>query len=118
MTDKPLHVRVAEALGWRDLTLWLPSKDLWTGRHPLGMEAEVPHYDTSWEATGPLIEKYGIALVREEMFGKTWWEAYAGLHLGCDGAEWSMRADGECDTALQAVCNLILSLAEAGRLPK
>ena len=117
MTEKPLHVQVAEALGWLDIT-YFPGPGnhagVWKG-YPAGLEdggwAPIPRYDTDWNATGPLIEKYGV------------W-----LHP-CDCGEpkehhWTANSEldafesdgGDGKTPLIAVCNLILALKESGKL--
>jgi len=72
MTEKPLHVQVAEALGWTGCNQsgfdwWGDSQD--TPSSPRGY-AKIPSYDTDWSATGPLIEKYGIAFVQN--FDESW----------------------------------------------
>ena len=88
-TEKPLHVRVAEALGLvvKDESRWcsgqcialvtiggdLPTvregrhhHERWLyERHDWEGDSEwypVPRYDEDWSVTGPLIEKYGIDL--------------------------------------------------------
>jgi hypothetical protein len=123
--EKPLHVKVAEALGW---TLAFDSayEHGWFARPPansgfrFGEEDTpnscyfIPRYDLDWSATGPLIEKYGIATARYQA-GADWW-----------ASRWS-RADirdpippvkGIGPTPLIAVCNLLLALSAAGKLPK
>lgn len=112
-TEKPLHVRVAEALGWSRC----PSDDMW---HPPGttcgewtnghccegamFDGAVPRYDTDWSATGPLIERYQISIVSDGSAVRCW-------STDVGAAPLSFGA-----TPLAAVCNLILALAEAGRL--
>jgi hypothetical protein len=128
--DKPLHVRVAEALGCKPYRA-TPGPDSWRcgcqqsptalnfKPHGWGDTEYIARYDTDWSATGPLVEKYGIEVV-------TMWPGDAGQ----DGFCWSAQtgadarspdpkasaryADGS--TPLIAVCNLILKLAEAGKL--
>lgn len=107
MTEKPLHVQVAEALGWEpwDHKLLGPRWRRPGSAHP---EKAVPRYDTDWSATGPLIEKHMII----PRFGSgTWWAE----------ADWPtyqkhIRWTGEGETPLIALCHLILSLKEAGKL--
>jgi hypothetical protein len=111
---KPLHVRVAEALGWVVYDqggLMLPAGRGTLGHAPgaaiVGHPVQIPWFDTDWSATGPLIEKYGI-MITPGVPGFSSWEAYVKVDVRSDGT------DG--GTPLEAVCNLILALAEAGKL--
>lgn len=132
--EKPLHVRVAEALGCRlaiynlgDRTTYecgcAPERagDLTNcRRYPHGQDAitddgerygssMLPLYDTDWAATGPLIERFKLDV----------W-----CSLGGDPRNpWASRADfapGEPEmrgsTPLVAVCWLIVALAQDGKL--
>ena len=120
--QKPLHVRVAEALKWTDCRLkgefaadeWAES-NLWEGA-PHGSLFRlwpsrfwpIPRYDIDWAAMGPLIEKYVYRLERTD-----WgWHAEP---KDWDGEEGSC---GDGSVALIAVCNLILALKEAGKLDR
>ena len=120
MTEKPLHVRVAEALGddfgpcdWAfycdaegNLVCSECGAAIRTpeaGRH----ERAIRRYDTDWSATGPLIEKYQVGLEEPENGGM--WTAYYRIR-----EDETMHAYGP--TVLMAVCNLILALKEAGKL--
>jgi hypothetical protein len=90
----------------------------------VGRLARVPFYDQRWSATGPLIERYGIALVR---CANNDWLALASLSYAYDHP----NVDGEllycidvygvqgerAPTPLVAACRLILVLAKAGKLP-
>lgn len=119
--DKPLHVQVAEALGWEGPFYKRPlggvdgNPVLWFGTPPDPMPPwavgpwtrMVPLFDTDWASTGRLIEKYGFWI----------------RHLDGEVAEWdAFRNDdlpdprGTGSTPLIAVCRLILRLAEAGKL--
>ena len=121
-TEKPLHVRVGEALGWTDVA---PCGDImatwasgWDGCPPgtvhiIGMGKarwKIPRFDDElgggWSATGPLIEKYGIGLYPEPYGG---WTARRNF---IDGAYMILRED----RPLAAVCGLIIQLARAGTL--
>lgn len=142
MTEKPrelpLHVKVAEVLGWSGVEEKLEwngcvrkARDgsgeweqdvnpVWRGAPATGAPAwygdMVPRYDTDWSATGPLIEKYRICIE-------------AGLHGGHHSKPWSAWLnrhspairdyDGEAadgPTPLIAVCRLLLALHEGGKL--
>jgi hypothetical protein len=135
MTDLPLHVRVASALGWTEL-LHVPIEGLeqhdhWTGKPPAGSisiariitgidrekrlvvtAATVPRYDTDWAATGPLIERLRICLLRPffakrpEPEGWTW----LAQPVAAEGSEvWATDAK-----PLMAVCLVILKMKEDG----
>lgn len=123
---KPLHVRVAEALGahchytkptdpcgacgnegphggW-EVTGWGHGADF----DPIAFDNDVPRYDTDWSATGPLIEKYGISLTGPPPSEPgSQWVAYV---------EDDHEAQSGNRSPLIAVCNLILALKGAGKL--
>jgi len=134
MDEKPLHVRVAEVLGWSDLKAmelvpsgiaqwWGKPPDDWVRQNGLfvgDIDREgrrvtltpnyglVPRYDTDWSATGPLIVLYGIDLYRREKGTRTpYWRA-----ILCGDASDS----GDDDEPLVAVCRAIIAAAEQGRL--
>jgi hypothetical protein len=117
--DKPLHVRVAAALGCKmslkphaaaafDPTL----EGYWECECPFGEGNYFtrPHgccglgifdYSTDWSETGPLIELYSISLAYTP---ERWWAVNPNIR------------SQEGPTPLIAVCNLILALKETGRL--
>lgn len=132
MSEKPLHVRVAEALGWTwkhspsGNCRWLcpPTKDNRFCIEPdTYLDAAedaltcsdglryVPRYDTDWSATGPLIGRYAITLTAPHVPGDPWLSLSFGNTVGYGG-----EVEAEGDTALRAVCNLILALHAAGKL--
>jgi hypothetical protein len=118
--DKPLHVRVAEVLGfghvglcsWGDWHFTLGSGALFRpdftdlskacaweeldGPRCEHGERYIPRFDTSWSATGPLIERFGINLA---FLNDNAWEASR------------YNGDDPCEgrTPLLAVCNLIVA---------
>ena len=115
MTDeRPLHVRVAAALGWTYLS---PGEVGWEGEPPawderakiprrLDQHIGVPDYDTEWSATGPLIERLGIRLGRDPGMREPW----DASRLVADAYTSSGR------TALEAVCHFLLELDAVGEL--
>lgn len=130
MSEKPLQVRVVEALGHKVRRLGpctsciqmptdggeLPSHverphyhwEMWQEfewEAPDGIWVAVPNYPEAWSATGPLIEKHEIYLNPDSAAPELWW-------AGCDRT--GLKAHG--DAPLIAVCNLILRLAEGGKL--
>jgi hypothetical protein len=127
--DKPLHVRVAEALGCTPREIPYrkePKRSWWT----CGCELQ-PHnnnddgpaddclkeYDTDWSATGPLIEKYRIELEWERPITPARdfvWTASWGQQIGHLTPVIYSASD---TTPLIAVCNLLLALHAAGKLP-
>lgn len=106
--EKPLRVRVAEALGWTNI-VHDPAYGTWTGDHPEGIRVRVPYYDTSWFETGPLIEKYGIKIEYLHPPALHSWHAWFNEtgHLGDHAFD---------STPLKAVCSLILLLKSKGKL--
>lgn len=112
VSEKPLHVRVAQAMGWNDCE----QTDTWRGTPPRWMligrllrcDFPVPHYDTDWSATGPLIEKYRLCIVPNNR--DALWQAQTG---NIDGTGLLI---GEGPSPLIAACDLILALKEAGKL--
>lgn len=129
ITEKPLHVRVAEALGWTYLG---PSEveGGWEGEPPSGHPLDktprrldqhigVLRYDTDWSATGPLIERFGIGIYRPDEFCPdrefAWVAVWGGVHGWDDGAVCADEQEGAA-TPLEAVCRLILAMAAAGKL--
>lgn len=83
MSEKPLHVQVAEALGWTE-TFGYPKR-----------------FDTDWAVTGPLIERFRLSL-RPLDDGGYMAEHYRGGVL-------IVARPG--DTPCLAVCWLLLALA-------
>lgn len=121
--QEPLNVRVARALGWAEFDppseADPPRARYWIGRNPSGAIFRVPEYYIDWSATGPLVEKYGIGLVRyTQSVGTGEWMAF----LNAGGWISECAVDIECHhsefgpTPLTAVCNLLLKMGEAGRL--
>jgi hypothetical protein len=118
--EKPLHVQVAEALGWTDISDYdpifgnrgLPPKhlrtpwgyvDLLSGKPIRDMDiCNVPRYDTDWSAGGPLFDKYVL---------------FAHHHP----SGWTVVAHDPSFAAqdpaglLSATCHLILALKQAGK---
>jgi hypothetical protein len=115
VTEKPLHVRVAEALGEpcsysAAIGCWVYTRTRERDHAVLlgHTGCPVPRYDTDREVTGPLIEKYGIFL-RQHYPTRIWFASPSNPKPG--GAD---TEDGP--TPLIAVCNLILALKAAGKL--
>lgn len=131
--ERPLHVRVAAALNLfavnahdflRKQEVASPPPytsyrcvqcDGYWG-HPEDVPETCPctawpvRYDQDWAATGPLIEKFNLTLIWD-----LGWCAFTEVdttigEFTCNG-KW---AKGE--TPLEAVCNLLLILKEAGKL--
>jgi hypothetical protein len=127
--EKPLHVRVAEVLGielcqclkddvGRSIhgTCW--NNTGFEGLHERGTcwscnKTEfVRRYDTDWSATGPLIEKFMIRVVPSE-HRSGWWAYWFDRDSGHDLDD---GASIPHNTALFAVCSLLLAMAKAGKL--
>jgi hypothetical protein len=117
--EPPLHVRVAEALGWtllppddsRDTEcggteFWRPPGTSVSYCNACRPEMAPPRYDTDWAATGPWIEKYGISLLTGgSTAGKLTWTAHN-----------QHASELHHPAPLIAVCNLLLALKEADKL--
>jgi hypothetical protein len=113
MSEKPLHVRVAEALGgnpfWSTRRQW-ECKCGDECEHTDPVSEELYAYDTDWAATGPLIERLGIGIYAEvDPIGRTWVATPAEHEHGEAHHQFG-------PTPLVAVCNLLLALKEAGKL--
>lgn len=134
MTDLPLHVQTAEAIGWRPMRTvpgappwteegWVPNEGRYYGNPPLGdpghniaLNACVPRYDEDWAATGPLIAGHHIHLGEERTLAEsvvTWGQWVACVWESDEEKDYLV---GYGPAPLIAVCNLILKLAEEGKL--
>ena len=106
MEKRPLHVRVAEALGWTALEQRNGMDPYsWVGWHApmeVGTREHVLDYEHDWSATGPLIEKYATS-TQKYMDGT--WTVWAG--------ENTCSSD---NSTLVAMCYVILSLKAQGKL--
>jgi hypothetical protein len=124
-SEKPLHIQVAEALGWtKPYNVNGFNKHTWAATPPKGWVCwyepayhgpdgsfVVPDYTLDWDATGPLIEKYEIEI------GKEWQEKP--LWTACINSENGLTFEdgvGYGTSPLLAVCELILQLRAAGKL--
>ena len=120
MSIKPLRVEVAEAIGWQGCRQEpVYSEHCWTGVRPEhvgtqhgALHQTIPHYDTDWSATGPLIEKYKIMLCPvlwsepgKPPLPKPHWHAAVPNDLNWDDFE-----------PLRAVCGVLLLMGKAGLL--
>lgn len=129
---EPLHVKVAEALGARNVRYDIGASavdedERWFAEWPEGCSLPpecrsldpnddisslyydaIPRYDTDWSALGPVIERYSINL---EANGDGTW----GAHTYPGGTS---IFDESGPTPLLAACSLILSLSAAGKLDK
>lgn len=135
--DLPLHVRVAEALGWTWKLTWNqgarffcpPTYDRIHDIHPENYKDAdgpvpqatdayryVPRYDTDWSATGPLIERLEILIAKKPGDESEGWMAMAGVTWDGHPYVSEHAEDHWGETPLQAVCYLILELHKAGKL--
>lgn len=115
---KPLHVRVAEALGCKPQEYsQISGRHGWACHCPGANRGEahgdfvaIDRYDTDWGATGPLIEKYAIGFETDYGHHIDFWIARRSNYP--ERGETEKRGP----TPLIAVCNLLLALKEAGKL--
>lgn len=63
--ERPLHVKVAEALGWTACHQRHPGGDTWCGWRAgaINLPDDIPRYDTDWAATGPIIADSPLSIV-------------------------------------------------------
>jgi hypothetical protein len=98
MNARPLHVLVAEKLGWRDITNLgprqfggpghTPGEDLWMGREPDALDIEgfapIPPFGQNswhgWACTGPLMEKMKMFKIGPSYPSPRW---YARFRCAC-----------------------------------
>ena len=133
MTDVlPLNGRVARALGCRpeaatalsvygkdsELVDWFCTCD----NQEHGDGASLYDYTLDWAATGPLIEEYGFAIAPA---GAGRWVVVNDQVIvipadneGCYGADTYFDDYAFGATPCEAVCNLIVALAAAGKLER
>lgn len=111
--SNPLHVQVAQALGWTDLrqNQGLDGKQNWIGVEPHGgLNLVVPRYDTSWCSTGVLLERFNLSVARSVLLNEektpSKWVAMAG------------KVIEHCDSPCEAISRLIVRLSKEGKLPK
>lgn len=105
--EKPIHVRVAEALGCKPEPMgagdWFCSCEDRGHTNPDAAGEgwlQVAAYDTDWSATGPIIERYEITVAHDS---EGWMaEQHPFVSKGT--------------TPLLAVCHLLIALGEAGKL--
>lgn len=131
---KPLHVRVAEALGWTECYEIPAAGDHpggWYGKWPPGPHGGtartftvVPLFDTDWRDGGPLFEKYASRMEVTPPRTEPARYSQEDGHLVCDAisfAQWvevsgpddheTIRPeDGYGATILEATCELVLRL--------
>lgn len=146
MTEKPLHVQVAEALGWSDVVHFGYAESVispaWGGVRPLGTEKPVgiseidtlhllrggparntiPRYDTDWGATGPLIGRFGLVVGPNFALNQTINDTRGPWKAGWTGGGYDpihledWNYTRLGETPTVAICNLVLALKEAGKL--
>lgn len=132
MEEKPLHVKVATALGCRvaleggTYFCRCPKRQHSSYRDdggPINHDAvTISGYDTDWSATGPLLEQYGLSVFRPDEFNPDredgpWLAGAGGVH-GWDDSSVLTDYQSVGKTPLLAVCHLILTLHAAGKLER
>jgi hypothetical protein len=128
--QKPLRVKVAEALGCKpvrvDAPHWAADQSFawrcecgdpseWVYPHgrttQRGIQGELLHWDADWHDGGPLIQKYRLGIEEPgKDGGPMLWTAY--YHY----REAAAAGYEHGETPLVAVCNLLLEMAKSGRL--
>lgn len=111
--EKPLHVRVAEALGMEEIKLrGVPGmmNHYFIDARRQYLEGQAPRFDIDWSVTGPLIERLGLCLTWESNGRKiVRWHA-------SDNVPDQARDLESGPTPLVAVCRLLLMMKAKDRL--
>lgn len=123
--EKPLHVRVAEALGCNvEKAIWyvcgcVPDHVSGIAPHSVGTVSNrwLALYDTDWAATGPRIEQFGLLVQkrqhpRVDYQGRPWYASDGVFKYG----EYAPRLYAYGETPLIAVCHVIIAMHAAGKL--
>jgi hypothetical protein len=101
--DSPLHVQVAEALGWTEIS---EDGEKWWGREPYGkIRMTIPRYDTSWCSAGAILERFKFGI----MWDHGQWIAQYMTDEGHDQYQ-----GGEKPT--EAISRLVVHLYKEGKL--
>ena len=145
MSEKPLHVQVAEALGWSNFHSERHGEGAyWYGLPPRGEEdcTPAPRYDTDWSATGPLIHRFKLRILPmwDEYASRDWrWQVtpyYGARGSKKDGLDRFGDSDAitqlmpyadrnpqtnaviflDAPTELIGACYLLIAMAKAGQL--
>jgi hypothetical protein len=105
MSDsRPLHVQVAEAIGWTVIREG-DTPGEWWGNAPGSGLMLIPRYDSSWCSCGALTERFKI--------GVTWdHEQWIAQHATEEGHD--QYAGGERPT--EAIAKLVVHLSKEGKL--
>jgi hypothetical protein len=127
--EKPLHVRVAEVVGWTKCAFTGPIQHFynvaageidhreWTGVSPYVADRDyrcpVWRYDKSWDVTGPLKEKYGITVIPDYTPDAKFTAFTQFEFIPYEGASYKDREDGE--TELLAICHLVEAIGPLHR---
>ena len=104
--ETPLHVQVAEALGWSNLHE--RTEGHWWGKDPYGgMSLAVPIYDRSWCSIGVLCDRFvsslSVILAAPDSGREDIWEATSHLNEVSQGK-----------TACEAIARLVVRLHDKG----
>lgn len=133
--EKPLHVRVAEALGMECVPRGgAPGmmSYVYIDARLQYLEGNCPRYDTDWSATGPLVERFGISTAmvtgppESMMFGapdsdrialkELRWHAWVKASTASVAGDAPTEYHAWSRTPLIAACEVILSAASDGKL--
>jgi len=98
--DLPLHAQVAMSLGWTGLD---EIGGLWRGTNPEGKRSEIPRYDISWCAMGPILNRYKLSVAYDQI-AETW--------VSKD----LFHSIGVGDSPTSAASRLVVRLYKEGRL--
>ena len=100
MSNKPLSIEVAEAIGWTDIRQLDDGR--WFGEYS-GISCQIPNYDRSWCSLGPWIDRLRVEIDQD---------APGGVSV------WAKSQTEQGSTVCEAVARLIVKLKKEGKLPE
>lgn len=120
--EKPLHVQVAEALGWTNpkriggVMGWQADGPKAALSCPVG-PVMVPRYDLDWAVTGPLMQKVGAAVFCFRSWSSNTFvfrgkEERDGWQVEVDAAHEGFTWGGNGETPLLAFCRMLITMEE------
>lgn len=113
--ERPLHVQVAEALGWTDMAD--RGDGLWLGVNPeTKLRVEVIPYGRSWCSTGSLVDKLGLMVGPERYMSMS--EPIGGWTARTTKSPREAQTSEYGANPCEAIARLVVKLHKEGKLVK